>query len=80
MIRTYGAASSGITSGLGFAIANTIASSFIFSSDSGLMIPGPERPTNRSIPSITSSGLPLSCSGFEFSEYQRLISVISPDW
>ena len=48
MIRTYGAASSGITSGVGLAIAKTIASSFILPSDSAWMIPGPERPTKRS--------------------------------
>ena len=80
MIRTYGSASSGITSGVGLAIAKTIASSFIRSSDSAWMIPGPERPTNTSQPSITSSGCPWSLSGLEFSAYQRLISVISPDW
>ena len=34
MIRTYGAASSGMTSGFGLAIANTIASSFIRASAS----------------------------------------------
>ena len=36
MIRTWGAASSGITSGVGLAIAKTIASSFIFASESRL--------------------------------------------
>ena len=34
MIRTYGAASSGATSGLGLAIANTIASRFMRASAS----------------------------------------------
>jgi hypothetical protein len=80
MIRTWGAASSGITSGVGLAIAKTIASSFIFPSASAEMIPGPERPTKRSMPSITSAGWPPSFSGFEFSAYQRLIPLISPDW
>src|SRR5215218_5530425 len=64
MIRTYGAASSGITSGVGFAITKTIATSFILPRDSGWMIPGPERPTKMSMPSITSSGAPWISSGF----------------
>ena len=79
MIRTYGSASSGITSGVGFAIAKTIASSAIFPRSSASMIPGPETPMNRSQPSITSAGAPWSLSGFEFSAYQRLISLISPE-
>ena len=33
---------------------------------------------NRSQPSITSSGPPGSFSGFEFSAYHRLMSLISP--
>ena len=33
----------------------------------------------RSQPSITSAGEPWSFSGFEFSAYQRLISLISPE-
>ncbi len=57
MIRTCGSASSGITSGFGLAIAKTIGSSFIFPSASAGMIPGPERPMNRSMPSITLGGL-----------------------
>jgi hypothetical protein len=60
------------------AIANTIASSFILSSDFASIRPGPERPMKRSAPSITSLGPPLSFSGFEFSAYQRLIGVIDP--
>ena len=79
MIRTWGAASSGITSGVGLAIAKTIASSFIFASESAWMMPGPERPMKRSMPSITSSGCPWMCSGLEFSAYQRLDSFIAPD-
>ena len=43
MTRTYGAASSGITSGFGLAIAKTIASSFILPSASAGMIPGRRR-------------------------------------
>jgi hypothetical protein len=78
MIRTYGSASSGSTSGLGLAIAKTIGSSFILPSASAGMIPGPERPMNRSMPSITSVGSPVSPSGLEFSAYQRFISDISP--
>ena len=78
MIRTYGSASSGITSGVGFAIAKTIASSFILSSDFASTRPGPESPMNMSHPSITSFGPPESFSGFEFSAYQRLIGDIPP--
>ena len=63
MIRTYGSASSGITSGVGLAIAKTIASSAIFPSASAGMIPGPERPMNRSQPSITSAGAPVALLG-----------------
>jgi hypothetical protein len=61
------------------AIAKTIASSFILSSASAEMIPGPESPMKRSMPSMTSPGWPLSFSGLEFSAYQRLIPLISPD-
>jgi hypothetical protein len=62
------------------AIAKTIASSFILPSASGGMIPGPERPMKRSMPSIASAGCPVTLSGLEFSAYQRLIPLISPDW
>ena len=44
MIRTYGAASSGSTSGLGLAIANTIASPFIRASASAGSAFAPETP------------------------------------
>ena len=44
MIRTYGAASSGLTSGLGLAIANTIASLFIRASASAGSARAPETP------------------------------------
>ena len=47
--------------------SKTIASSFILPSDSGSMIPGPERPTKRSMPSITSAGCPWIFSGLEMS-------------
>ena len=78
MIRTYGAASSGVTSGVGFAIANTIASSFIFASASAGITRAPDRPMKRSMPSIASAGVPEMRSGFETSAYQRLTSFIEP--
>ena len=77
-MRAYGAASSGSTSGVGLAIANTIASSFIRARHSGGMIRAPERPMNRSIPSIASAGFPLRRSGFVLSANQRLIGDIVP--
>ena len=58
MIRTYGAASSGLTSGLGLAIANTIASLFMRASASAGSARAPETPISRSAPSITSAGAP----------------------
>ena len=73
------AISSGETSGVGLAIAKTIASSFILASESASMMPGPERPMKRSMPSITSSGCPWMCSGLETSAYQRLVEFISPE-
>ncbi len=78
MIRTYGAASSGVTSGFGFAIANTIGSLRMRASASGGITRAPERPMKRSIPSITSPGPPSSCSGFVCSAYQRFIAFIDP--
>ena len=61
--RAYGAASSGVTSGFGLAIANTIASRFMRASASGGITRAPERPMNRSAPSITSAGPPARRSG-----------------
>ncbi len=80
MIRTYGAASSGVTSGVGLAIAKTIASRFIRASASGGMTRAPESPMKRSMPSMTSAGPPVSFSGFVVSAYQRLIAGIEPSW
>ena len=78
MIRTYCSASSGITSGVGLAIAKTIASSFIFPSEAGSISPGPERPMNRSQPSITSLGPPESFSWLVFSANHFLMPDIEP--
>ena len=80
MIRAYGSASSGVTSGVGFAIANTIASSAISASASAGITRAPERPTNRSAPSITSAGPPDRRSSLVDSANQRLIAVIEPSW
>ena len=78
MIRAYGAASSGVTSGFGLAIAKTIASRFIRASASGGITRAPERPMNRSAPSITSPGPPARLSGLVDSANQRLTSCIEP--
>jgi hypothetical protein len=78
MIRTYGAASSGLTSGLGLAIAKTIASLFMRASASAGSTRAPRQADHRSAPSITSAGLPARQSGFVDSAYQRLIGVIVP--
>ena len=83
-IRTCSAASSGITSGSGFAIANTIASSFMRSRSAASTTPGPDRPMNRSAPSSTSAGPPRRRSQFVLSAYQRfervhLVPVVAPD-
>ena len=77
MIRTNGAASSGITSGFGLAIAKTIASRLIADSAEASTRPGPERPMNRSAPSRTSLGPPWIFSGLVVSANQRLIAGIS---
>ena len=66
---------SGIISGVGFAMANTMAPSAIDLTISGLTIPGAETPTNRSAPNIASARLPFffsrlvskaisACAGF----------------
>jgi len=73
MTRTRGPASSGVTSGVGLAIANTIASSFMRWSASGGITRAPESPTNRSAPSMTSAGPPERLSGLVDSAYQRFI-------
>ena len=67
-------------SGFGLAIAKTIASRFIFCSASGSITRAPERPTNRSAPSITSAGLPWRFSGLVASANQRLIGGMLPSW
>ena len=78
MIRTYGAASSGSTSGLGLAIANTIASRFMRSSACAGSAFAPETPISRSAPSITSAAGPARQSGLVTSEIQRLTEFIEP--
>ena len=78
MIRTYGAASSGSTSGFGLAIANTIASSFIRSSACAGSAFAPDTPISRSAPSITSAGEPERHSGLVVSATQRLTEFIEP--
>ena len=78
MTRAYGSASSGVTSGVGLAIAKTIASRFIRASASAGITRAPERPMNRSAPSITSAGPPARFSGFVDSANQRLIGGIEP--
>ena len=75
MIRAYGSASSGVTSGVGLAIANTIASSAICASASAGMTRAPERPMNRSAPSMTSAGPPVRRSLLVVSANQRLIGA-----
>src|SRR3954453_20972751 len=77
-MRAYGAASSGVTSGVGLAIAKTIAPSFIRAGASAGSTRAPDRPMNRSAPSMTSAGEPARRSGFELSAYQRLIAFIEP--
>ena len=72
-MRAYGSASSGVTSGVGLAIANTIASSAIFASASAGITRAPERPMNRSAPSMTSGGPPWRRSSLVDSANQRLI-------
>ena len=78
MIRAYGRASSGLTSGVGLAIAKTIASGRMSLSASAGITRAPERPMKRSIPRIASAGVPDSFSGFVVSAYQRLIAFIEP--
>src|SRR3954465_13030805 len=55
MIRAYGSAPPGVTSGVGLAMAKTIASSAMRESASAGMTRAPDRPTNRSAPAITSA-------------------------
>ena len=78
MMRAYGRASSGVTSGLGLAIANTIASPAILASASGGITRAPDRPMNRWAPSITSAGPPWRRSSLVDSANQRLIAGIEP--
>ncbi len=78
MIRTYGAASSGLTSGVGLAIAKTIASRFIRASASAGSARAPETPIRRSMPSITSAGVPERHSGLVTSANQRLTVFMLP--
>jgi hypothetical protein len=78
MIRTYGAASSGVTSGVGLAIANTMASGAMRASASAGMTRAPDRPMNRSMPSMTSAGRPVRRSGLDTSAYQRFAGFIDP--
>ena len=75
-MRAYGAASSGVTSGFGLAIANTMASSAMRASASGGITRAPDRPMKRSAPSITSAGPPERRSGFVDSANQRLTGGI----
>ena len=77
-MRPYFAASSGGTSGVGLAIANTNGSGRILASAEAGMTPGPESPMNRSAPSMTSSGGPSRRSGFVRSAYQRLSGFMVP--
>ena len=76
-MRAYGAASSGVTSGFGLAIANTIASSFMLASASGGMTRAPERPMKRSAPSMTSSGAGAALGVRDLAN-QRLTAGIVP--
>ena len=76
--RAYGSASSGVISGFGLAIANTIASRFILCSASGSITRAPESPTNRSAPSITSAGAAMALLGVGASANQRLTGGIVP--
>ncbi len=77
-MRTYGAASSGVISGVGLAIAKTIASRFMRASASAGRTFAPDRPITTSAPSMTSAGAPERFSSLELSAYQRLISGIEP--
>ena len=78
MMRTYGAASSGLTSGLGLAIAKTIASEFMRASASTGSARAPDTPISRSAPSITSAGAPARQSGLVTCANQRLTWFIEP--
>ncbi len=76
MIRTYGAASSGMISGSGFAIAKTSGSFAIFFRSSTVISPGPARPMNMSAPAITSESFPFSLNGFAFSAYHSFMKFM----
>ena len=80
MMRAYGSASSGATSGVGLAIANTIASSAILASASAGITRAPESPMNRWAPSMTSCGPPWRRSALVDSANQRLMAGIEPSW
>ena len=60
-------ASSGMISGVGFAIANTIASSAIVLTISAVTIFGADTPTKMSLPFMAALRSPCSCSLFVFS-------------
>ena len=79
MIRTYGAASSGSTSGLGLAIANTIASPFIFASASAgsAFAPGDADQQVGALDHVR-RGRPERRSGLVTSASQRLTEFIDP--
>ena len=80
-MRAYGAASSGVTSGVGLAIAKTIASSFIRASASAGMTRAPGE-ADEQVHAVDHVGraCPASCSGFVVSANQRLIGGIEPSW
>ncbi len=61
---TYGAATSGMTSGVGFAIAKTIGSRAIVAIHSGCKIPGALTPMKTSAPASTSCSEPRRFSRF----------------
>ena len=73
MTAAKGEASSGLISGSGFDIANTIGSLAILFTSFWPIIFGAETPKKTSAPAITSLSAPDSFSGFEFSASQFLL-------
>jgi hypothetical protein len=67
--------SSGRTSGSGFAIAKTIASSAIERIASAETAPGPETPRKTSAPASASSAVPSKPRGFVFFAYHFWMAV-----
>ena len=78
--RTYGAASSGFTSGLGFAMANTNGSGFIFWRSCGVDDPGAGQPDEHVHALDHLARLAVAPPGFVCSASQRLGVFMEPAW